>query len=116
MPDSSRPHQEFCLKVLERLQIGYKMEEPMGPYSLDCYLPEWHICIEVDGPNHTPRGDAKRDGILLEHYGVPVLHVSIDRLRIADRPRLLLDVIDFIELWADSATERRRKWQQPKQI
>lgn len=46
-------------------------------YQLDCWLPEYHACVEADGKGHTgqQRKDKVRDA-LLDSVGVPTLRIT----------------------------------------
>ena len=46
-------------------------------YQLDCWLPEYHACIEADGKGHTgqQRKDKVRDA-LLDSVGIPTLRIT----------------------------------------
>ena len=46
------------------------------PFELDLYLPEWHLCIEIDGPYHGPKRDGRRDRFLMERYALPTLRIK----------------------------------------
>ena len=44
------------------------------PYTVDCYIEEAHLALEVDGkPWHDARIDAIRDAYLLETYNLHVI-------------------------------------------
>lgn len=46
------------------------------PYQLDIYLPEWHACVEVDGPYHLSKKDIERDAYLWEHYRISTYRIN----------------------------------------
>ena len=75
---------QFHGKVMEALDAGgivHEDEYPVGigdvGYRLDCYLPDYHACVEADGKEHKgkQRKDKVRDA-LLESIGIPTLRVS----------------------------------------
>lgn len=66
------------LRIVENMGLRVKDEEPFPPFQVDIYVPEFHAAIEADGPMHSPSKDFKRDVILLERYGLVVVHVSIE--------------------------------------
>lgn len=63
---------------------GLRMEESFGRYRVDIYAPSHHLAFEADGgawhENHPFRDqvtrDRKRDRILLEEHGLPVVRMS----------------------------------------
>ena len=61
--------------------LKFRRQHPAGPYVLDFYCEEAHLCIEVDGAVHefggAQRDDARRDAWLRE--------AGIDTLRVAAR-------------------------------
>lgn len=71
----SRPHKRIE-KILDGMDINYSSEERFAPYTLDIYLPEWHLAIEVDGPAHSEKKDQVRDQWFLEFHGIPTLRLD----------------------------------------
>ena len=83
----SHPH----IRLVEILQASYYVvnsEVDFGPFKVDIYLPEHHLAIEVDGPHHGPKRDAKRDDYLREEFFLPTLHIKTDTVDAA------LEIID----------------------
>ena len=62
MPDRelTLPHQHI-LSLLEQLGYSAIAEVEFPPNRVDCYLPDYHLAIEVDGPDHNPISDQRRD-------------------------------------------------------
>lgn len=79
-------------------------------YQLDCYLPDYHACVEADGPSHGMRGrkDRVRDA-LLESIGIPTLRISWKLVDSNDTE----DLAKLIRLWLMSISgdigDRRKK-------
>ena len=49
---------------------GLYPDHPETEISLDCYLLEPQIAIEIDGPKHDPDYDMRRDQLLLEQHQI----------------------------------------------
>lgn len=111
MTTRSRPQAAFE-RILDVLHISYMAEHPeFVPYELDVYLPEWHLCVEIDGPQHGPKRDAKRDDVLRIEYGIPTLRIKAELMDTqASRQRAQLKFLQFVEYWAESTAERKRIW------
>lgn len=58
-------HRLVCL-ALSRRGIQYMEEYPIGPYSVDIYLPEIGRLVELDGPGHFRKADKVREDKLKE--------------------------------------------------
>jgi len=59
--------------------IGFQteLEQIMGRYCLDVYVPELHAAIEIDGDSHYQAKDDKRDLWLKENFKLEyILHVD----------------------------------------
>lgn len=56
--------------------LQYQEEYPVGPYSLDVYLPEMHLGLEIDGPWHNKKKDRKRDAAIKEQ-GIDIVRVEV---------------------------------------
>lgn len=95
-------------KKLHHMGLSYVSEyTEFWPYSLDLYLPEWHLCIEVDGPYHRRKADALRDDQLMRRYQIPTLRLSS---KTGLHREHLETIIHFIEEHADSVEERMEAW------
>ena len=71
----SDAHREL-IRLLENSGLCIIEEQEFPPYTVDIYLPDVHLGVEVDGPHHELKRDARRDEQLLNDYLLPVLHVS----------------------------------------
>lgn len=105
--ERSKPHRriETCL---DEEGINYKSEEYFSPYTLDVYLPEWHIGIEVDGPFHSATKDKVRDRYLEEMYGLVILRINMKYWN--PKNSIKNKIRQFIEEQADSSDERKTVW------
>mgnify|MGYP001572447040 CR=1 FL=1 len=93
-------------RILARMQIGFDSEVGFSPYSVDIYIPEWHLAVEVDGPGHSPKKDAERDAVLLGKYFLPVLRLKSD----LPGATVITKIEDFIILHAGTGSERKRQY------
>lgn len=104
-------------QVLKALAAGgvvceaeYDISVQGQDYQLDCYLPDYHACVEADGPSHGMRGrkDRVRDA-LLESVGIPTLRIS---WKLVDSNNTE-DLAKLIRLWLMSISgdigDRRKK-------
>ncbi|KKL74377.1 hypothetical protein LCGC14_2065500 [marine sediment metagenome] len=64
------------IKQLEKWGLGVMEEVDFPPFRADCYLPDYHVVVEVDGPQHSEKADNKRDRELCDVYGLFVFHIS----------------------------------------
>lgn len=99
------PHRR-AERILARMQIGFDSEVGFKPYSVDVYISEWHLGIEVDGPGHSPKKDAERDAVLLEKYYLPVLRLKSD----LPGAEVIEKIEDFIVQHAATGAERKRQY------
>lgn len=79
----SDAHQKV-VKILEKRGIAVMIEIPFPPYQVDCYLPEFHAALEVDGPQHSERERTRRDSELMRSYALPVFHVAVHDISYLD--------------------------------
>ena len=93
-----------AVKLIEIIGVELIEEVDFPPYRVDCYLPDYHIAVEIDGPQHTKPADLKRDLFLMREYKLPVLHITEPELKnkIYFRETLLY----FIEDWNKTVEER----------
>lgn len=65
------------LSWLSRLGVQYMEEYPVEPhYLLDIYLPELRRGVELDGPYHNKRRDARRDEEISQQ-GIEVVRIKV---------------------------------------
>ena len=65
-------------KIIQECGFNYVEEYIVrGPvkanYSLDFYLPEFHIGVEADGPYHQRKSDATRDTWIKDTTGILII-------------------------------------------
>lgn len=104
----TKPHRDMEM-VLDELGISYMSEFPILNYSADIYLPEWHLCLEIDGPTHTKYSlrDRTRDNRLRD-VGVMTLRIGAATVKTEQAKSR---VLQFIKYHAATAAERKRKWE-----
>ena len=108
-PDSylSKGHKRLSA-LIRNLGFLVADEYEVGYYRLDCYLSEFHLCIEWDGHwGHKARAkkDKNRDDILLEKYGIPVL-------RLSSYVGISVKIADFIDKYSNTLKERKTLYEQ----
>ncbi len=79
-------------------------EKQFAPYTVDVYLPEFHVALEADGPGHglRRRKDQERDEKLWQEHQLPVIrldHKQLGSNQATERQRPT--VLAFIEEWAE---------------
>ena len=94
-------HQKVSRR-LERLGYSIMEEVPFPPYTIDIYIPDYHLGVEVDGPHHQEKKDRKRDNFLMETYELPII-----RFNLKEKPSHLKKLmVEAVETWEDSALAR----------
>lgn len=68
-------HRSVC-EWLSALGLQYVEEYPLGPYSLDIYIAEMQLDVELDGPFHSPRKDVIRDEYV-KGRGLRVVRIKV---------------------------------------
>lgn len=68
------------IKLLESKGLELMEEVDFPPFKVDVYLPDYHVAIECDGPQHTKKKDIKRDRELGDKYQLLVFHVTTSML------------------------------------
>ena len=66
------------IHILERRGFEMIYEISFPPYTVDIYVPHYHIAFEADGPQHSIRHDRIRDALLLKRYKLPVCRFTQD--------------------------------------
>lgn len=73
---------------LSQAGISYMEEYPVGRWSLDVWLPEFRLGLEIDGPSHSWVKDKERDEKILDTYGIPII-----RIPVGSKKKLVMDTI-----------------------
>jgi len=102
----SDAHRDMIRQLEER---GFEvMEEiPFPPYQVDIYVPLFHMCVEVDGPQHGKRADEKRNEALVRVYSLPTFRVKSGDVNPPDRWES--DLTEFVKEHALTAGTRWEK-------
>jgi len=69
-------HETVC-RWLSELGVSYTTEFPVGRWSLDIYIRELNLGVEVDGPQHSHKKDALRDKQILEQFDIPIVRIPV---------------------------------------
>ena len=105
-------------EALDTAGIAHEDEYPITvkgkDYRLDCWLPEYHACVEADGKGHTgqQRKDKVRDA-LLDSVGIPTLRITQKMVDSNSAEELVV----HLHLWVLSifgTINKRRKRQESK--
>ena len=103
----TQPHRQL-LEALEGLGLSVTIEMSFPPYHVDCYLPDYHVAVEADGPSHSRRKDETRDDQLMVAYALPVYRVDsgiLGRGSEAVWRALALEILG--KTWRATLVERR---------
>lgn len=100
----SKPHREF-ISILLQNYYSVSSEFKIEPYTLDIYLSEFHVGVEVDGPAHSKPRDIKRDAFIWDNYAIPIFRVKVKDIH---DPEVLVELAEFCEEYSFSLAERLR--------
>lgn len=104
----SNPHRRLE-KTLTKMGISFLSEHAeFPPYTLDLYLPDFHLCIEVDGPKHSSKKDAARDDWMLERFGIPTLRIKPKGPWLGNN-KLEEKILEFLNQHVETYKERRQR-------
>ena len=103
----SGPHKRVE-QILSKIGLGYESEYSFSPFTIDIYLSEWHIGIEIDGPYHSLTKDKKRDKDLLEKYGLYLLHLKTKDGQ--NKEEIEIAILDFIDKHYEDSEQRKKTW------
>ena len=98
------PHRAMIF-LIQELDLQVIAEYPAGKYTLDCYLPEFHVGIEVDGPGHSKKRDNRRAIEIGTDYGIPVLHVAATDIVEVESTKCA--ILEFLHIFEDDIAVRR---------
>lgn len=105
----SGPHRKVE-RILDSIGLAYESEYPFPPYTVDIYLSEWLIGIEIDGPYHRYQHDVNRDRNLFDRYGLLLLRLRTKDGLQPDKVENL--ILEFIDKHVDTVDARRLvRWQ-----
>lgn len=76
---------KYLISLLESWGFELLEEVDFPPYRVDIYIPDAHIAIEVDGPQHSKKQDKKRDEELLTVYYLPTFRVKARDVKNPDK-------------------------------
>lgn len=103
----STPHRKVE-ELLRELKLYFESEYSFQPYTVDIYIPEWHIAVEIDGPYHTKHKDEARDNYLLDQFGLYVLRLPVKEG--LDKETVESRLFAFIDEHYNDSDTRRKTW------
>ena len=62
---------------LSELGVQYVEEYPVEKFSIDLYLPELNLGVELDGMYHRPKHDQARDELIRLFSGIPIIRIKV---------------------------------------
>ena len=104
----TRPHVAL-IQVLRYVGFDVEVEASFYPKSVDCYVSDYHVAFEADGPQHSREKDMDRDAYLMGTYALPVFHIPWEHLLKSNTADVLKAVIRPIldTSWLNTRVERR---------
>lgn len=84
--------------VLQSYNVDYEANKAVGRYVVDFYIPDMHVCLEIDGDRHEANtiSDSKRDIEIREILGPEWEIVRIKTNYLAKNPERLVDAIEAL--------------------
>ena len=92
-------HQLLINGWIVDIGIGTVLEQPFGAYSVDIFIPDLDLGIEVDGPYHLKKRDLKRDEYLKQIHGVDIWRIPIKRMGAGYKDKLISRIMLRVEEW-----------------
>lgn len=91
-------HEMIASIVLFKADYAMSMNYAVGKYLVDIYLPEKHVCLEIDGERHNGKEleDSKRDIEIRQILGEQWEVVRIPTKHIEENPDRIPESIDAI--------------------
>lgn len=91
-------HEIVAAIILNEFNYDFKANHKVGRYSIDLFIPELKVCLEIDGDHHKHKleYDNNRDIEIRQQLGAEWEVVRINTKFIQDTPDKLLDEIDYI--------------------
>ena len=92
-------HQLLINGWIVDIGIGTVLEQPFGAYSVDIFIPDLDLGIEVDGPYHLKKRDLKRDEYLKQIHGVDIWRIPIKRMGAGYKDKLISRIMLRVKEW-----------------
>ncbi len=95
--------------ILRNMGFIVQKEVGYGGFFVDCYLPEFHLALEADGPFHSKKRDEKRDSFLWDKFRLPILRIK-GKLLIEEsqKDKIRKGILSFIDKYSNSVSDRSR--------
>ena len=94
---AATPEEETLWELVrhDKLGIPIRRQHPLGAFIVDFYCPRAKLAIELDGANHEPARDEKRDAMLAKRG---ILVVRFENVHVRERTEDVLNAIKDIAL------------------
>ena len=103
------PAQLMVAGWLQDMGMGFSLEaEEFYPYTVDIYVSDLNLAIELDGPSHMKKKNQKRDDHIKEHHEVDTWRFKNEEIRTSFKDEFT-EMIDSRaeEVAKDAEAERR---------
>ena len=90
-------HQLLINRWIGELGIGTVIEQLFGDYSVDIFIPDLNLGIEVDGPYHLKKRDLKRDEYLKQTHDVDIWRIPIKDMGAGYKDKLINRIMLRVE-------------------
>ena len=98
------PAQLMVAGWLQDMGMGFSLEsEDFYPYTADVYLADLNLVIELDGPSHLKKKDAKRDAHIKEHHQVDTWRFKNKDIRVSFKDEFIEMINERSEEMAEDA-------------
>lgn len=97
-------HQRLVNKWIKEIGIGTQLEYEVGQYSIDIYVPDLLLGVEVDGPWHLRKRDKKRDEYILERHGIEVWRIPIKDINMSYKQKFMDKILKRVRVMELDAT------------
>jgi len=81
------PQEIFFKNILNKLNIDFIFQYPIGPYVIDFFIPKINLCIEIDSSNKwckKKRKAALNKDVFLKKENLKILRISKDKIGLDD--------------------------------
>lgn len=90
------PNQAVVERWLNEAGYESSQERVIGRHTIDIFLDRKNIGIEVDGPWHYHKRDAKRDKELLDKFGVRIFRIKDEDVFESNKEQIMKEFEDWL--------------------
>ena len=91
------PEQFKMAEWVREAGFGSILEQDFEPYVVDIYIPDLLLALEIDGPYHMKRRDARRDEYICTNYNIEIWRYPLKVVKVSFKEEFINSLLKYAQ-------------------